>query len=324
MLDQFQRNIHYLRISVTDRCNLRCVYCMPESGVECLPHSAILTYEQIARLVEQFAALGVTHIRLTGGEPLVRPQLYKLVAAIRAVPGIERITLTTNGVLLAQQLPQLLEAGIDGVNISLDTLDRQQFAAITRRDLLLETLSGLEVALGVPGLTVKVNCVPSETNRDQLVPLAALARDRDLSVRFIEMMPIGLGRNLGRLTQEEVLAQLTDAFGAPLDCPPPLGAGPSTYRTFPGFTGRVGFISAVSHQFCHNCNRVRLTATGYLKTCLQYETGRDLKALLDGGASDDELRRVISETIRQKPASHHFSTAAQSGDEAMNMHQIGG
>ena len=121
-----------------------------------------------------------------------------------------------------------------------------------------------------------------------------------------------------------MLAQLTDAFGAPLDCPPPPGAGPSTYRTFPGFTGRVGFISAVSHQFCHNCNRVRLTATGYLKTCLQYETGRDLKALLDGGASDDELRRVISETIRQKPASHHFSTAAQSGDEAMNMHQIGG
>ena len=132
--------------------------------------------------------------------------------------------------------------------------------------------------MGVPGLTVKVNCVPTEANRDQLVPLAALAKDRDLSVRFIEMMPIGLGRNLGRLTQEEVLAQLTDAFGAPLDCPPPPGAGPSTYRTFPGFTGRVGFISAVSHQFCHNCNRVRLTATGYLKTCLQYETGRDLKA----------------------------------------------
>lgn len=324
MLDQYGRDIHYLRISVTDRCNLRCVYCMPEEGVECLPHSAILTYEQIVRLVEQFAALGVTHIRLTGGEPLVRPQLYKLVNALRAVPGIKKITLTTNGVLLEQQLPELLAAGIDGVNISLDTLDRQQFASIARRDQLDQALAGLEAALHTPGLTVKVNCVPTDTNRDQLVPLAALARDRDLSVRFIEMMPIGLGRNLGRLTQEEVLSVLTDAFGAPLDCPPPPGAGPSTYRTFPSFTGRVGFISAVSHQFCHQCNRVRLTATGYLKTCLQYETGRDLKVLLDSGADDAALRQAIAETIRQKPASHHFSTAAQSGDEAMNMHQIGG
>lgn len=324
MLDQYGRTIHYLRISVTDRCNLRCVYCMPEEGVECLPHSAILSYEQIVRLVEQFAALGVTHIRLTGGEPLVRPHLHRLVAAIRTIPGIEKITLTTNGVLLAQQLPDLLAAGLDGVNISLDTLDRQQFTAIARRDLLDQALAGLESALAAPGLTVKVNCVPTDVNRDQLVPLAALAKDRDLSVRFIEMMPIGLGRNLGRLTQEEVLADLCSALGPSLPCPPPPGAGPSTYRTFPGFLGRVGFISAVSHQFCDRCNRVRLTATGYLKTCLQYETGRNLKDLLDSGASDEALRQAIFDTIQHKPASHHFSTAAQSGDEAMNMHQIGG
>lgn len=324
MLDQFQRDIHYLRISVTDRCNLRCVYCMPEEGVECLSHDAILTYEQIVRLVEQFAALGVKKIRLTGGEPLVRPQLHKLVAAIRAIPAIETITVTTNGILLAQQLPELLAAGINGVNISLDTLDRQQFAAITRRDRLSDALTGLEAALAAPDLTVKVNCVPTDANRDQLVPLAALARDKKLSVRFIEMMPIGLGRSLGRVTQAEILSQLTDAFGAPVDCPPPPGAGPSTYCTFPGFAGKIGFISAVSHQFCDRCNRVRLTATGYLKTCLQYETGRDLKALLDGGASDDELRQAMVDAIHHKPASHHFSSAAQSGDEAMNMNQIGG
>lgn len=324
MLDQFQRDIHYLRISVTDRCNLRCVYCMPEEGVECLSHDAILTYEQIVRLVEQFAALGVRNIRLTGGEPLVRPQLHKLVAAIRAIPAIETITVTTNGTLLPQQLPDLLAAGINGVNLSLDTLDRQQFAAITRRDRLSEALAGLEAALAAPGLTVKLNCVPTDNNRDQLVSLAALAKERKLSVRFIEMMPIGLGRNLGRVSQEEILAQLTAAFGTPVDCPPPPGAGPSTYCTFPGFAGKIGFISAVSHQFCDRCNRVRLTATGYLKTCLQYETGRDLKALLDGGASDEELRQAIADAIQHKPASHHFSSAAQSGDEAMNMNQIGG
>ena len=235
-------------------------------------------------------------------------------------PGIGPLT-----VQLARRAGRVAAVELDRslLPILAETLAECPNAHVIPGDVMKLDLDGL-VRAEFPGLTVKVNCVPTETNRDQLVPLAALARDRDLSVRFIEMMPIGLGRNLGRLTQEEVLAQLTDAFGAPLDCPPPPGAGPSTYRTFPGFTGRVGFISAVSHQFCHNCNRVRLTATGYLKTCLQYETGRDLKALLDGGASDDELRRVIAETIRQKPASHHFSTAAQSGDEAMNMHQIGG
>ena len=178
MLDRYGRRIHYLRVSVTDRCNLRCVYCMPQQGVEWVAHSAVLSYEQLLRLVGLLARLGVDKVRLTGGEPLVRRDLAQLVRGIRSVEGIQSVSLTTNGVLLKQQLPGLMEAGLSGVNLSLDTLDRAQYAAITRRDALDDALQGLEAALAAPGLSVKLNCVPMGENDAQLVPLAALARDR--------------------------------------------------------------------------------------------------------------------------------------------------
>lgn len=324
MLDRFGRQIRYLRISVTDRCDLRCVYCMPEHGVEHLPHSALLSYEQIVRLAHLFADLGIDQVRLTGGEPLVRRGLSQLVGALKDVDGIRTVSLTTNGVLLAEQLPALLAAGLDGVNLSLDTLDRAQYAALTRRDELPRALAGLEAALAAPGLTVKLNCVPVGDNDSQLVPLAALARDRDLAVRFIELMPIGLGATLPRRTQAEVLEHLEEAFGPALPCAQTGGAGPGHYVTFPGFRGRVGFISAMTHQFCGSCNRVRLTATGFLKTCLQYENGADLKALLDAGADDAALRGAIEEAIFHKPARHHFAAPRVPGDERRNMNQIGG
>lgn len=225
MNDQYGRHIHYLRVSVTDRCGLRCRYCMPEEGVEWLEHSRILSYEQIVRLVRAAAGLGIDTVRLTGGEPLVRKGLDKLVWAVKAIDGIRTVTLTTNGVLLAQQLPALRAAGLDGVNLSLDTLDRAQYAAITRRDLLPRALEGLEAALAAPGLKVKLNCVPMGDNDDQLVPLAALARDRALDVRFIELMPIGLGSTLPRRTQAEVLEQLEGAFGPALPCDQGAAAG---------------------------------------------------------------------------------------------------
>lgn len=324
MYDQFGRSIRYLRVSVTDRCNLRCRYCMPEEGVKWVDHSAILSYEQIVRLVRLAAGLGVEKVRLTGGEPLVRKNLAGLVREIKAIDGIRTVTLTTNGVLLADQLPALLEAGLDGVNLSLDTLDRAQFASLTRRDELPRALAGLEAALAAPGLTVKVNCVPSGGNDEQLVPLAALARGRDLDVRFIELMPIGLGDTLTRRTEEEVLSRLEEAFGPAIPCPSDALGGPSRNVTFQGFRGKVGFISAVSHQFCQNCNRVRLTATGFLKTCLQYDHGVDLKALLDAGADDAALEAAMADAIRHKPASHHFGGHRQARDEGRNMNQIGG
>ncbi len=324
VLDQFDRKIDYLRISLTDRCNLRCVYCMPEEGVEWQPHDAILSYEEIARLVRLFADLGIRRVRLTGGEPLVRRGVAELIAAIKAIPGIEAVYLTTNGLALQEQLPGLLAAGLDGVNISLDTLDRAQYAAITRRDALPQALAGLEAALAAPGLTVKLNCVPMGRNDNQLPALSELARDRDVSVRFIELMPIGLGKTLSRRTEAEVLAILEPALGPWRPCAAPPGAGPAHYGSFPGFRGTVGFISAMTHSFCENCNRARLTSTGFLKTCLQYETGVNLKALMDRGADDAALLDAMERAIRQKPAHHHFSTPSAAGDESHSMFQIGG
>ena len=323
MVDGQGRAIRYLRVSVTDRCNLRCRYCMPESGVDWVPHGRVLTYEQMARLVGLCAGLGVEKVRLTGGEPLVRRGLSALVRMVKDTPGIRQVCLTTNGVLLPEQLPALLEAGLDGVNLSLDTLDRGQYAALTRRDELPRALEGLEAALAAPGLTVKLNCVPLADNEDQWVPLAALARDRDLAVRFIELMPIGLGRGLPGRSEAQVLAKLEAAFGPlrPLEAPP---GGPARYGTFPGFQGRVGFISAMTHPFCAACDRVRLTASGFLKTCLQYQTGVDLRALLEAGAGDSALRAAILEAVRQKPACHHFGGAPAPGDEGHTMNQIGG
>lgn len=324
MLDGLARNIDYLRISVTDRCNLRCVYCMPPDGITWVEHENILTVEEMVRLCRLFADLGFHRIRLTGGEPLVRRGLSHLVREIRSIPGIEHISVTTNGVLLAEQLPALLDAGLDGVNISLDTLDRAQFASVTRQDALEHTLAGLEAALAAPGLNVKLNCVPYGENDDQLVPLAALAKDSRLAVRFIELMPIGLGGSMQHRSQEEVLEILEQSFGAALPCEQAEGGGPGQYITFAGFQGKVGFISALSHKFCNACNRVRLSATGYLKTCLQYDTGVNLKELLAADADDEALREAIVDAIHAKPSSHHFSQARQTRDETRNMNQIGG
>ena len=323
MIDGRGRDIHYLRVSVTDRCNLRCAYCMPEDGIEWVEHHDILTYEEILRLAGLFAELGVWRVRLTGGEPLVRLGLSRLVAGLKAISGIRWVGVTTNGLLLREQLPALLDAGLDGVNISLDTLDRAQYCAVTRRDKLDEALAGLDAALG-SGLSVKLNCVPTADNRTQWVPLAALAREHDMDVRFIELMPIGLGVGLARQTQEDVLARLEAAFGPAQPCGQDNGGGPSRYVTFPGFRGRVGFISAVSHQFCDGCNRVRLTASGFLKTCLQYSAGADLRTLLRSGADDNAIRAAMEQAILSKPAAHHFGSTQKDGDEGHNMNQIGG
>ncbi len=326
MLDRCSRTIDYIRISVTDRCNLRCVYCMPEDGIQWVPHNAVLSYEEILRLCRIFARLGLSKIKLTGGEPLVRRGMDRLISDMKAIDGIRCVTLTTNGLLLSEQIEGLVQAGLDGVNISLDTLDPQQFKEITRRDGLDKVLAGLYAALSYPGLNVKLNCLPMGRNDEQLVPLAGLAKDAPLSVRFIEVMPIGLGKTLTHRSEEDVKAILEAAYGpmTPYEGKR-LGNGPCHYFELPGFTGKVGFISAISHQFCDQCNRVRLTSEGFLKTCLQYEIGVDLKALMNEGFDDDYIAQAISETIFNKPSQHHF--ADTSGETALEQHvmsQIGG
>lgn len=324
MIDGFGREINYIRISVTDRCNLRCVYCMPETGVEMLRHDDILSFDEILRLAGIFADLGICRIKLTGGEPLVRKDIAVLVKELKRIPGIEQVTLTTNGVLLAEHMEQLADAGINGVNLSLDTLNPDIFAQITRRDEFEKVMEGFQKALSYSRIPLKINCVPMGIPGQNILDIAELARKYAVHVRYIEMMPIGLGKQFTYCSEDEILAALKEKYGDCERLTETLGNGPGRYVSFPGFIGKIGFISAVSHKFCASCNRVRLTSQGFLKTCLQYETGTDLKNLLRGSASDSEIKSVITETIGRKPEGHRFSSLSGENGETHIMSQIGG
>ena len=322
MFDSTRREIHYLRLSVTDLCNLRCRYCMPD-GVEKLEREAVLTYEEFLRLAALFAQCGIDTVRVTGGEPLVRKNVAQLVAGLKAIPGIRKVTMTTNGILLAQQLPALLAAGLDSVNISLDTLRPEAFRQITARDDFAAVQAGLQAALE-SGIPVKLNCVPQAgVNEGELEDLAALAENRPLQVRFIEMMPIGYGAAMPCISGPELrqrfahrwpeLQPLTEAA---------FGDGPAVYYTVPGWQGSIGFIAAVHGKFCASCNRVRLTSQGFLRPCLASEAGCDLRALLRSGADDTQLLAAIRETIWAKPREHHFEDSSMPATRGM--YRIGG
>ncbi len=324
MQDRFGRNIDYMRISVTDRCNLRCVYCMPEQGVESIPHDEILSYEEIIRVVRAAAALGIEKIKITGGEPLVRKGVASLVRMIKETPGIRTVTMTTNGVLFPQHGNELAEAGLDGVNFSLDSLDKKTFAALTRFDALESVVEGIHLALRL-GLKTKLNCVPTQLqNSSDWVTIAGLGRDNPLDVRFIEMMPIGLGRDFDTINNDIVLAELKSAFGQPVRSAVSHGSGPAVYYDFPGFRGSIGLISALSHSFCVSCNRIRLTADGELKPCLCLGGGLALKPLLRSDISDESLKCAIAGVIEDKPKQHALCEAANGSSETRKMVQIGG
>lgn len=324
MIDGHGRKIDYLRISLIDRCNLRCVYCMPEDGVDMVPHEEILTYEEILRLAKVFAGLGFRKIKLTGGEPLVRKEAVKLVREIKATPGIEKVTLTTNGTLLGEIMDELAEAGIDGINLSLDTLKPEVYEKIVRRDRFAQAMEGFEAALKHPEIPLKINCVPMGMEGQDVLDMAELAKKYPVHVRFIEMMPIGLGKQFDFSSEDSILQGLKERYGEYVPYKKELGNGPGHYYSFDGFKGKIGFISAISHKFCDACNRVRLTAQGYLKTCLQYDIGVDLKKLLRDGAEDEELRKAIEEAICQKPIGHQFGSALEEHAESHMMAQIGG
>ena len=328
MTDKLGRNIDYIRISVTDRCNLRCVYCMPEEGVPDISHGEILRFDEILRLVRIFAEQGISRVKLTGGEPLVRKGLPSLIRDIKGIEGIENVTLTTNGVLLEELLQPLEESGLDAVTVSLDTLDPDAYQAVTRRNELSRVLRGLNKALLSGGMTVKINCVPVYGVNEDVFKLAELARYHRLSVRFIEMMPIGYGREFPFVEGDELKRSLEERFGPLSPCHDVKGNGPCTYYKAEDFAGNFGFISAVSHKFCHSCNRVRLTAEGFLKTCLQYDYGVDLKTMLRGDCTDEEICRAIRDAVYQKAAEHNFQAKHTAGElpgqECRGMSQIGG
>ncbi len=306
MFDKYGREIDYIRISVTDRCNLRCLYCMPEEGVSMVSHEEILSYDEIVTLAEVFASLGIRKIKLTGGEPLVRKDCCDLVKRIRKIPGIETVTITTNGILLADNLDRLAEAGIDGINISLDTLDPDRYRELTGGGEIGRGLEGLDLAAAAH-IPAKINAVSLDLGEQNWKDLLELGRERPVDVRFIEMMPIGMGKVFSGKSGDEICTVLEKHFGEPKRYTEPLGNGPAVYVQFPGFRARIGFISAVSHQFCDSCNRIRLTSTGVLKPCLQYGGGTDIRGLMRSGAEDAQIKTAMRRAIYRKPARHHFA-----------------
>lgn len=323
MLDKLGRTIDYLRVSVTDRCNLRCTYCMPPEGIQAVRHEDVLSYEEILRIVRLMAQLGIKKVRLTGGEPLVRKGLSSLVAGIKATEGIEKVVLTTNASLLSEQLPALIAAGLDGVNISIDAIEEEVFREITRREGVDKVLCAIDDALKYPQLRVKLNCVPTPVNFSQIIPMAErFLQDGRLSLRFIELMPIGLGKGCEGIPEKELRELIESEFGELTALPHVPTDGPCRYFTLKTLPGKIGFISAVSDCFCASCNRVRLTSGGFLKTCLQFDRGVELRPLM--GLSDEELLAAMRSAILEKPERHKFSETDFAHAERHIMSQIGG
>ena len=291
---------------------------MPKGGVEQIPHEEILSLEEIFRIVRIMEALGVRKVRLTGGEPLVRKNLCKLVEDIHGLCGIEEIAMTTNGVLFPKQAKSLKEAGLSAVNFSLDTMDPCAFRKITGVDAWRQVMEAIEEAIK-KGFKVKVNCVPvRELNGKDIIRLAELAREREISLRYIELMPIGCGREFQGIPSEEILKGLEEVYGPARpeqEISAEQLAGPAAYYNFEGFKGKIGFISPMSNKFCDRCNRVRLTAEGRLKLCLHYDFGLELKPLLRGGASDEEIRAAIIRAVADKPGEHHFHRSVDAKKE---------
>jgi cyclic pyranopterin phosphate synthase len=326
MLDGFDRNINYLRISVTDRCNFRCVYCMPPQGKKWLDHADILTYEELLRLITVFSGEGVNKIRLTGGEPLVRKGLTEFVAAIKSLGRIKDISLTTNGSLLPPLAAGLKAAGLDRVNISLDTVNPASFARLTTCGRLEDTMEGIESAMAAGLSPVKLNVVLTDalTPRD-LAYFVELVYNHPIAVRFIEYMPIG-GEGTSRGPDvEKVRRLLSEVGGAKLNPAGTVrGNGPAKYYQFPKAKGAFGFITPISDHFCSACNRLRLTADGKLRPCLLSKEEIDIKTPLRSGASDRELARLFHAAVAAKPEGHTLCRASGFPDFGRSMSQIGG
>ena len=312
LLDTFGRLHDNLRISVTDRCNIRCFYCMPEDGVKFMPREEILSFEEIARVARVAVSMGVRKLRLTGGEPLLRKDLPVLIEQLMAIPGVEDIALTTNAVLLAEQAADLHKAGLRRLNVHLDTLDRDRFFQITRRDDFDKVMGGIETALGLGFGPIKINAVAVKNLVEpDIVPLALFGRERGIEIRYIEFMPLdaqGIWDKAKVLLQDDMLRLLAAEIGPLEEIPDRDPRAPASEYRFADGVGRVGFISSVSHPFCLNCNRIRLTSDGKLRYCLFAIEETDVKGLLRGDASDDELRATIRETITRKWIGHEINT----------------
>ena len=324
MIDSHGRKIDYMRISITDRCNLRCQYCMPEE-IKSMEHSEILRFEELLELCSHAVTLGITKFKVTGGEPLVRKGCLSFLRSLKSIPGVEQVTLTTNGVLLKEVLPELEAIGIDGINISLDTLSPDTYEKMTQRKEFTGVLDSI-IAAQASKIRTKINCVLLKgINDHEFFDLIHLAKDYQLDVRFIEIMPIGYGKGFEGFDKKDLLEKIAEKYPDYQVEHQIHGNGPASYVKIPGFKGCIGFIDAIHGKFCDQCNRIRLTSDGILKLCLYYENGLDLKKILRSGVSSEELLEAMKSIIYKKPAEHQFHLTAKEGTEELkNMSQIGG
>ncbi|MCK9229742.1 MAG: GTP 3',8-cyclase MoaA [Syntrophales bacterium] len=309
MIDSFHREINYLRVSITDRCNLRCVYCMPKEGVSHVGHNDILRYEEILRIVRIAVGKGITKVRVTGGEPLVRSGVVEFLSALRSIEELRDITLTTNGILLEQFAEPIFEAGIKRINVSLDSLVPGKYRDITRGGDLNKVLRGLEKARETGFSPIKINVVGIEGfNDDEIPEFVRLAEDYPYQVRFIEYMPVGdtVTNDVRYLSNDRIMEEISRLHPLkPLDLSTVRDRGPARIFSLGNGLGEIGFISAISHQFCSSCNRLRLTADGHLRACLLTDDPEaDLKASLRLGCTDTHLDRLIQSVIDKKPCEH--------------------
>jgi len=328
-LDAYNRPISYLRVSVTDRCNLRCIYCMPPQGVPKRSHAEILRYEEIETMVRAAAELGINKVRLTGGEPLVRPGIVDLVRMLARVEGIDDLAMTTNATLLNDYAKKLAQAGLQRVNISLDTLRPERFERITRCGRLEDALAGMEAARQAGLTPIKINTVVMRgMNDDEVIDFAQRTLEPGWHVRFIEIMPIGNGMAVESnwrervVTAREIQEQIEVALG-PLEPAKVLpGGGPARYYRLPGAKGTLGFITPISEHFCYRCNRLRLTADGHLRPCLLSDYEIDLRTPLRNGADEEQIKTLILQSIASKPLQHHLDESQAPKGRVMS--EIGG
>jgi cyclic pyranopterin phosphate synthase len=312
--DSFARVIDYLRISITDKCNLRCIYCMPSDGVAPARHADILNYEEIIRIATAAARLGVRKIRLTGGEPLVRKNIAFLVSSLRTIPGIEDLSLTTNGILLEQHAQTLADAGLDRVNISIDSFRPDRYREITRGGNLEAVLRGIRAAEQAGLRPLKINMVPMRgMNEDEILDFAKLTIDTERHVRFIECMPVGSVNfwDSGKYVTTDEIRRIIETLG-PLSPVRARKNGPSKYYRIEGAKGVIGFISALTHHYCGDCNRLRLTADGKLRPCLFSETEIDIRSAIRAGVPDEEIERLLKLSIEVKPKGHLLDSSTHS------------
>lgn len=321
MKDKYDREINYLRVSLTDRCNLKCVYCMPERVTSFEKEEDNLTKEEILNAIDIFAQLGITKVRLTGGEPLLRKDFYEILKEINRIEGINHIALTTNGIYLEDKLEYLKENGVKSINVSLDSLNNETFNKLTRGGDLLKVLKGIEKAINL-GIKVKINTVIIQgVNDKEIDRLANLTSRYNVDVRFIELMPIGEGINYIGIDESIILKELNIKFGDLIKLDKENEV--ANYYKIEGAKGRIGFISPMTNHFCNTCNRIRITSNGFIKQCLHSSKGVNVKGLLKGDYSKDRMVEIIKSTIYNKPKAHRFNEDKKAEDKRL-MYQIGG